>query len=114
MSLATDFSFKSAKAGVTAARKSASRVVHRGQSQADRAVKASGRGLDAKLEAMERALNDSLDMIAAKGRQASALPVRYLPDRFQPRRRRGAPMATALTGVSAGVLLALLFSKRQA
>ncbi|MGA0599522.1 hypothetical protein ACO2Q3_02310 [Caulobacter sp. KR2-114] len=112
MSLATDFGIKAAKAGVSAARKSASRVVQRSQKKAGRAVDSSGRTLDSGLDYVERALHDGLDAIAERGRQAQSLPLRYLPDRFQPRPRRGPPVATALTGLGAGVLLALLFARR--
>lgn len=112
MSLATDFGIKAAKAGVSAMRKSASRAVHQGQKQAGKAVDTSGRSLDGGLDYVERALHDGLDAIAERGRQVQALPSRYLPDRFQPRSRRGPPVATALTGLGAGVLLALLFAKR--
>lgn len=112
MSLATDFSIKAAKTGVSAMRKSASRALRRGQKQAGKAVDSSGRSLDTGLDFVERALHDGLDAIAERGRQVQALPTRYLPDRLQPRPRRGPPVATALTGLGAGVLLALLFARR--
>jgi len=112
MSLATDLGVKAAKAGVSAARKSISRAVHRGQKQAGHAVEGSGRVLDAGLDHAERAFHDGLDVLAERGRQAQRLSERYLPDRYRPRSRRGPPVATALTGVGAGVLLALLFARR--
>jgi hypothetical protein len=122
MPLAADFGVKAAKAGVSAARKSASRALHRGQAQADNAIDNSGRTIDAGLTYVERALHDGLDAIAARGRQAQnriqTLPERVVPDRYLPDvlratpRRHGPPIATALTGVGAGVLLALLFARR--
>jgi hypothetical protein len=114
MPLATDLGLKAAKAGVTAARKSAARAIRRGEDRAEKAVSRSAQGLDAGLELVERVLHGGLESVASKGRSVERRAAQVLPSRFAAPSRRGLPpVATAVTGLGAGILLAMLFAPRE-
>lgn len=114
MPLATDLGLKAAKAGVTAARKSASRAVRRAEDRAESTVSQSAQGLDAGLTLVERALHGGLEALASKGRPLERRAIDVLPQRLVSSPRRGLPpVATAVTGLGAGILLAMLFAPRE-
>ncbi len=104
---------KTAKSGVHAVRRALSQGLQGGQARVRDAVDITGRRADGSLDAIERAAIRALDRIAqtgagyacgAKGRLYKA------EGRLFPRRRRTAPIGTALAGIGVGLLLTLLFT----
>ena len=114
MSLGLEIGAKAAKSGVRAARKSAARVVAQGRARASHAVDVTGRRAEDSLDMVETAVLGLLDAIAQRGRgyAKDAKDRLYTAEaRLFPRPRRP-PIATALAGVGAGVLLSLLLTPK--